>query len=991
MGWGGQAGGSRLEQDVGQGVEQGVGLAVGQVVRQAVGQAVGQAAVSDVGGRPVHTARAGAREAQRSHASVPPGAHLGAHLGAPNRAVSSFDPSWLWWALPLAVLLGLAAGLLPDRRWPVAWAACGLGGGLGLGGVALAMSRRQTRGVVAVGLGLLMAMVLAWSWTTWRAHLKAQAMWPAELGVRHACALVRLDSLPQALPMGGWQVDAEVARWVAVRGSACGQQAVADDAMQPGPPAHAASAAQTANVRTARTRARARSAPLPSAAELDRLHSIGRVRLYWSDDTLPEPGQAWWVQGRWHRPDGVANPGGPDAVLLAWERGTGAVGQVDARSARRHAQADGGALGLAGIWDRWRGAIRAEIAHRVPSPTQAGVLAGLTVGDQGAVSPEDWTVFRRTGVAHLMSISGSHIAVVGWWVAWLCRRHWGRSHRLAHLCPAPLAAMGLACLVCTGYALLSGWGLPAQRTVWTMLGLALLRLTGRCWSWPMSSLWVMGWVGMIDPWALMQAGFWLSFLCVVVLMMVGDAPSMVSSEATAALAPSGRVGGVATAVWQGLRSLLRAQLVLSVAMAPVAVWCFHQVSLAGVLVNLVAVPFFDLLLTPLALLGMVFSPLWTLAAWLIDGLMAGLRWASTWSWAVWALPEPPWWLGAWGLLAGLMWAWPGPRGWRWGWALALCPMLLLPDAWRLWPRPAIGQFQALAIDVGQGTAVLVRTRDHALLFDTGPRLGETLDAGSRHILPVLQAMGVGKLDALMISHEDNDHVGGALSVLQGVSVVQLVSSLQPDHPVRQWRRDAAASRLPHAPCQAGLSWDWDGVHFQVIHPFQADAPGAPASEPNAHSCVLKVSAAASPGMPDQSLLLTADIETEQETALWQQARRDPALQAALRATVLMAPHHGSSTSSTAGFLKAVQPRQIVVQAGQRNRYGHPAPSVIARYEAAALPWVATPTCGAWWWSTDEPMATARPAAPTAPAARALGPRPAVGHCWRTDHPRPWSG
>jgi len=927
-----------------------------------------------------------------------------------SRHQLALGPLWVWSGMPLAVLVGLALGLLPSRLWPMAWVGWGVAVGAGAWFLAFgwfvwaarAARAAQAMRVVSaahggrlhrpgalwlgtVGLGMLGAVALAWSWTSWRAHLRAQSMWPADLGVRQACVQVRLDSLPQALPMGGWQVDAGAGHWASARGRACGPQMLEASAagLAPAPGAPPKTAARTGP----------RAAVWLSTNELARLGQVRRVRLYWSGEAMPVPGQVWWVQGRWHRPDGVANPGGPDAVLLAWERGIGAVGQVDAGRAQRDDVAEGGRSGLwgmAGLWDRWRAAIRARIAISAATPVQAGVLAGLTVGDQGAVSPEDWSVFRRTGVAHLMSISGSHIAVVGWWVAWLCRRHWGRSHRLAHLCPAPLAAMVLACLVCTGYALLSGWGLPAQRTVWTMLGLALLRLTGRQWPWALSSLWVMAWVGLIDPWALMQAGFWLSFLCVVVLMTVGDASSGAaagSSQVRAGATPESRMARAAGSAWQGLRTLLRAQLVLTVAMMPVAVWCFHQVSVAGVLVNLAAVPFFDLLVTPLALLGMGIGPLWTLDAWLIDGLMAGLRWAASWPWAVWALPEPPWWLGAWGLLAGLMWAWRGPRGWRWGWALALCPLLMLPDAWRLWPRPDSGQFQALAIDIGQGTAVLLRTREHALLFDTGPRLGETLDAGSRHILPVLQAMGVGKLDVLMISHEDNDHVGGAMSVLKGIQVTQVVSSLNADHPVRQWRRDDTNLPLPHAPCQAGLAWTWDGVRFEVLHPFGAPVNGRHADEPNAHSCVLKVSAAGVGGEASRSLLLTADIEADQEAALVQQTARDPSVREALRATVLLAPHHGSDTSSTAGFLEAVQPRQVVVQAGQRNRYGHPSPKVIDRYNLAGLPWVATPTCGAWWWSTSDPLSLGEGGQGVAPA----GPRPTVGHCWRSDHPHPWGG
>jgi competence protein ComEC len=879
--------------------------------------------------------------------------------GAQGRRTEA--PLRAWYGGPGCLLLGMAAGLLSPSLSPLArcqaWLAMGVGVLALLAWTGHRLPKVLAHGWLVGGRPLLCGMALAWcafAMVGWRAQGRAAAMWPADLGPRLARAQVQVDSLPQPLPTGGWQLEAQVLRWQ-------GEQAPAWKA--------------------------GRLVAI-TEGELPRLAPVLRVRVYWPVGPMPSPGGVWWVKANWHRPDGVANPGGPDAVLMAWERGIGAVGRVGNRPADLRPDQSTSAWRLDGLLDRWRAALRARITQQVNEPALAGVLAGLTVGDQSAVTRDDWDVFRRTGVAHLVSISGSHIAVVGWWVAWLVRRHWGRSPRLAHACPAPVAAAALSIAVCAAYAVLSGWGLPAQRTVWTMLGLALLRASGRDWPWTLSSLWVMAAVALIDPWALLQAGFWLSFLCVVVLMTMGDVGKPVPEVPASGTGWAGWWASAWRAVWAAVCALTRVQVLLSVAMAPVAVVCFHQVSLAGVLVNLLAIPLFDLCVTPLALLGMACPPLWRLDAVVLEVFMQALRQVANWSWAVGAWAEPPAWLGFWGVLAGLLWVWPGPRGWRWGWGLALLPLLALPPSWHLLPLPVAGQFQTLAIDIGQGTAVLVRTRQHALLFDTGPKMGEDMDAGARHILPALQTLGVRKLDVMMISHEDSDHVGGALSVLAGLPVTQLVSSLAPEHPVRtwpSWRAPGSLQPLPHAACQQGLSWDWDGVHFEVLHPMRA---GEHANEPNAHSCVLRVSSAMGLARPARSLLLTADIEAPQEAALVAQAEHDPALRTALHSTVLMAPHHGSDTSSTSAFLQAVQPAQIVVQAGQRNRYGHPSAAVISRYDTMGLAWVATPTCGAWWWASDEadaPRASASRATPSVPGAI-----PSLGHCWRAAHPHHWN-
>jgi competence protein ComEC len=237
----------------------------------------------------------------------------------------------------------------------------------------------------------------------------------------------------------------------------------------------------------------------------------------------------------------------------------------------------------------------------------------------------------------------------------------------------------------------------------------------------------------------------------------------------------------------------------------------------------------------------------------------------------------------------------------------------------------------LAADVGQGNAVLVRTAHHSLLFDAGPRYGSESDAGQRVLLPLLQTMNE-KLDTLVLSHQDSDHTGGALSVYQMQPQAEVLTSIAPEH----W----IASKMPLQRCEAGQSWQWDGVEFAVLHPLPSDYEKL--LPPNARSCVLRISASG------QVVLLTADIEAFQELALVQRARDQ------LRADVLLVPHHGSKTSSTEIFLDAVQPRWALFQMGYRNRYGHPAPQVLQRYIERGVAFKLSPACGAMTWRSGSP-------------------------------------
>ncbi len=640
-------------------------------------------------------------------------------------------------------------------------------------------------------------------------------------------------------------------------------------------------------------------------------------------------GQRWRMTVRLRQPHGSLNPHGFDAELWLFEQRIGATGNVRAGAATPAVKL----LENAGRpIERLRQSVRDAILHRVAEPAAAGVLAALAIGDQAAIERDGWELFRITGVAHLMSISGLHVTMFAWLAALGVGRLWRLHPRLLLACPAPLAARYSGLLAAAGYALLAGFSIPAQRTV-AMIGVVVvLRSAGV--RWPLHAALAAAALAVvaIDPWALLQAGFWLSFVAVALLM----------AAEPAVLARHAAVGWPARA-WQGLRAGLRTQAVATVGLAPLTLVFFQQLSLVGFVANLVAIPMVTLLITPLALLGVVAPPLWLLAAWLVQVLTAVLQWLASFPLALWTAAAAPPWAVACGLLAGVLAVLPLPWRLR-GLALPLLLPLLAPPL----QRPHVGQFEMVAADIGQGTAVLVRTHAHLLLFDTGPAYSAESDAGGRVLLPLLLSRGENRIDLLLLSHRDSDHVGGAASVLAGVQVTQMSSSLTDGHPLLSTRPSTGPRSVPHRRCEAGQAWTWDGVHFEVLHPLAADH--AQAAKSNALSCVLRVQGASI------SALLTGDIEAAQEAALLQRDRE------ALRADVLLVPHHGSRTSSTAAFIDAVQPRVAVVQAAYRSRFGHPAPDVSARYAERAIVLLRSDRCGAWTLSAGSTASTAAAAA-----------------------------
>jgi competence protein ComEC len=712
------------------------------------------------------------------------------------------------------------------------------------------------------------------------------------------------------------------------------------------------------------------SRDLPAQVYLGWYGQDGAHDSGWKLTALPEPvqaGERWRMRVRMKAPHGHMNPRGFDYELWLWEQGIGATGYVRTRAK------DPPPLRLANTqWhpiERLRQKVRDRLLTRLAAAgtdaddaKRSGVLAALVVGDQAAIDRSDWDVFRATGVAHLMSISGLHVTMFAWLasacVGWAWRRSalwtWRGTGLLGGPARWPAVHVGAVSglFLAAFYALFSGWGLPAQRTLLMLLVVVVLRVSARHWHgvlvWLTACAVVLAW----DPWALLQPGFWLSFVAVGVLMASdpqaqrqsglaperdsGDAPTWRRgaspepfSHRFGALRLSGWLAGCAgwwTLLRSKLGSLLKEQAKITLALAPLTLLFFGQVSLVGLLANVLAIPWVTLVITPLAMLGVIFSGFWEVASWALQPLSAMLNWLSGWPLASVSTAMPPWGLALLSLTGALGLVIRMPVSWK----LLFLPLLLPVLFWSS-PRPEPGQFELLAADVGQGNAVLVRTAAHSLLYDAGPRYSAESDAGHRVLVPLLAQMGE-RLDVLMLSHRDSDHTGGAAAVLAMQKQAALWSSLEDEHPLH-------ALRPGWTRCQAGQSWVWDGVSFEVLHPPPL-AVLSKKPKPNEVSCVLRIST------PQGSALLAGDIEARQELSLV-----DLGLSPV---DVLLAPHHGSKTSSSQPFLQALQPGIALVQAGYRNRFGHPAPEVVARYGAQGTQLVESTWCGAATWRSQAP-------------------------------------
>lgn len=844
----------------------------------------------------------------------------------------------MYWPITWLCLLVIAAvtlQLMQPRLWPqwVYQGLCALGTMCLITGVVGAVRpcpSRRSHQSIAIATLLLGAALLAFGSTGWRASHYAARSLPAHWQQRDIVVQGQVQGLPQWLPDG-------------VRFALAVEHATLNG--QP--------------VRLPDTLSLAWYLPRPDDAS-ETAHLPAQPS---ANPTTPnnhrcvlcvQPGERWQMTVRLKQPHGSRNPFGFDYERWLWEQGLGATGYM--RTGGQHPAPE--KIGQAHPLDIrvWRDRARLHAREAVyqallppphpdePSASQptsaatnnqaarpaseakeraAGIVAALLMGDQRAITQSDWLIFRRTGVSHLLSISGLHITLFAWLAAGLIGMLWRQSARWgwATPClwlPAPTAALWGGVALAAAYAWFSGWGVPAQRTCLMLLCVAALRARGLTWPWWQVLVAAAAVVLLIDPWALLQPGFWLSFVAVGVLF--ASAARQTSTQNTPQhLAQKSK---------QALADFVRAQGAIMLVLTPLTLVLFGQVSLIGFIANALAVPLITFVVTPLVLLGILWSPLWHGASALLQGLMALLQHLAAMPWASYQVAIAPIWAGAAGIATGLLLMLRLPWAWRCTATLGLLPVLL----WQA-PRPASGHFDLLAADVGQGSAILLRTRSHSLLFDAGPQYSANSNAGERVLVPLLDALNEHP-DWLLLSHQDTDHVGGAANLLAARPQMQVLGSISTDHPLQQLR--------PVMPCTAGQAWQWDGVTFTVLHPSDADL-AHPAPSDNAMSCVLHISNG------QRSALLAGDIGTAQERAI---IARQAAQPASLQADVLLVGHHGSKTSTSTAWLDAVQPRWAVIQQGYLNRYRHPHPTVMQRLQARGIATYLSESCGAAWWDSE---------------------------------------
>jgi competence protein ComEC len=582
------------------------------------------------------------------------------------------------------------------------------------------------------------------------------------------------------------------------------------------------------------------------------------------------------VAARLYQPHASQNFGLPDYEAWLFERGIRAEGVAE----HLPEPATGCSRATRAGLDRLREDLRQRLGAQLQDRPYAGVLIALALGDQQAISASQWRMFRDTGVTHLMSISGLHITLLSGLIYALVLRLWRRSAwlclRLPALKAAALAGLVTACV----YAALAGFGIPAQRTLYMVAAVALSLWLGWAHSPTRVLATALGLVVLIDPWAALSPGFWLSFGAVAALFYSG----------AGRLRPPRLIWAWGLTQWAATIGLL-----------PLLVAWFNSVSLVSPLANAVAIPLISLVTVPLVVLTMLLPiPGLAEAAHLsLAGVMTVLDALGQLPQPVWSLATPPGWAMVMALAGVAIVLLPSgvlPR--RWG------AVLLLPLLWSKLEVPNEGSFELRLLDVGQGMAAIVQTARHTLVYDTGPRYRGGEDAGLRVVAPSLAALGVRRLDALVVSHADSDHDGGTAS---------LIASHRPDWSL--YGQPQPGQRR----CVAGQRWTWDGVRFEVLHPpaHWAENPHIP---DNDRSCVLKVGG---------RLLLTGDAAHLAELEL---VERSPALS---DIAVVVAPHHGSRSSSSPALIARLRPQHVLISAGWRNLYGHPHPEVLARYREAA--------------------------------------------------------
>lgn len=621
-----------------------------------------------------------------------------------------------------------------------------------------------------------------------------------------------------------------------------------------------------------------------------------RIMLNFYGMERMEPDQRWRLRVRLNRLHGFANPGGFDYEGWLFQQGFAAKGYV--RDNPFNIRLEGSAPSLS----RLRFGVRERLLEQTAGLAQAGIILALVLGDREQISEESWSLFSATGTNHLIVISGLHVGFIALFCYQLASRTVRLSTMLLLRFPAQKIGALAAMLGALAYSLLAGFTVPTQRA-FIMVGVFMSgQLLGRQIAPSTSYCLALTLVLATNPLSVIGAGFWLSFGAVGTLLFAFSGIRRLRGAADE---------GESGSPWSWPRLWLRwgqPQWVVFIGMTvPLAVW-LQQLSLLGPLANMLAIPLVSLLVVPLSLIGACL--LWVheaagvilliVADELLDLLMRGLQTLTgvgSVLWQFFGLTRGAILAGCVATLLLLM-----PRGWPDKW---LAGILFLPMIFPARTHLPMGVAEVVVLDVGQGLAMVVRTANHLLVYDTGPQLSETFDTGSAVVYPYLRSQGWHFVDKIIISHGDNDHAGGLMPLLElvGSGPIQASAPLGPAMSLQQFSL-----------CRAGQHWTWDAVQFTVLHP-PANAP----LEGNDASCVLRIQAGG------QSALLSGDIERAGEAMLL----REHSL--GLGSDVLIAPHHGSRSSSTPAFVAAVSPAFVLYSAGYRSQFGHPSPDVVERY------------------------------------------------------------
>jgi competence protein ComEC len=598
-------------------------------------------------------------------------------------------------------------------------------------------------------------------------------------------------------------------------------------------------------------------------------------------------GERWHFQAKLKKPRNLENPGGFDYVRFLQARHIHWTGYIQSHSAQRVGK-DEHLTSLVTLREHLAGVVE----KLIPKTPSLGIIEALTVGLTSHIEKAQWELFRRTGTTHLMVISGAHIGLVAGFSFALIRWLWTLGSRLCLYYPAPKAASFFSLWMAVIYALLAGFGAPAQRALVACFFLLLknflpLRVTS--WqAWRYSLLAVL----LFEPHNVLLPGFYLSFIAVACLILSSQRFS-----------------------FSGFKKSLCLQLACLFGLMPLTLYWFSYGALDGLIANFLAIPWVGFIVVPLSLLSLLIVQIWPSSLflepvnWAIKLLLYYLRCVDSFSMVNLQFSFNTV-LSALALMLAMLLVFFFPLR-------PIFPaivILTLTGLFRGFPLIKKGEAQINVLDVGQGLAVVVRTAKHTLIYDTGAKFYGGGDMAKLAIIPFLEHVGIKKVDKVIISHPDMDHRGGLSSLEKRYRIAELLVN-----DVTFYHRGKNCHDYP--------SWNWDGISFRFLAIRQKF------TDRNNGSCILKIETKTT------KLLLPGDIEKLGETYLSKAYGND------LQANILVVPHHGSKTSSSPLFIKNISPEIAVISSGFDNRYHFPHQQTLATLQAQKAKIINTAECG----------------------------------------------